>query len=71
MSSVPSEGNKPPEGSTYEFFYYFAFNYVQAICIYTYLLKPKVSGGSAEQPLQDLGDKALNQPKPHPSSRIG
>ena len=72
MSSVPREGNKPPEGSTSEFFFcFFLYNYVQKIHIYTYLLNTKVTGGSAEPPLQDRGEKALNQPKPHPSGKIG
>ena len=53
------------------YLFIFAFNYVQTIYIYTYLLNTKVTGGSAEQPLQDPGERAQNQPKPHPSSRIG
>ena len=32
--------------------------------------KPWATGGSAEQPLQVPGDRALNQPKPHPSGKI-
>ena len=28
------------------------------------------TGGSAEQPLQAPGDRALNQPRPHPSGHI-
>ena len=36
-----------------------------------YLLKTTVTGGSAEQPLQDLDERAPNQPTPHLLSRIG
>ena len=50
----------------------FFLNYVQTIYIYTNLLENyQVTGGSAEQPLQDLDERAKNKPKPHPSGRIG
>ena len=40
------------------------FTYVQVSSI------TWATGGSAEQPLQVPGDRALNQPKPHPSLKI-
>ena len=62
-----------PKEARLSLLFFFTFNYVQAIYIilYTYLLKTKVTGGSVEQPLQDLDERAQNQPKPHPLSRIG
>ena len=57
--------NKPPEGSTSYFFIYLCTNY-----LHMYISLTWATGGSAEQPLQVPGDRALNQSKPHPSGKI-
>ena len=52
----------------------FFFVFLTMCKLFTYIQissKYQVTGGSAEQPLRDLGEKAQNQPKPHPSSKIG
>ena len=48
----------------FAFIYVHPFTYVQVSSI------PWATCGSAEQPLQVPGDRALNQLKPHPSGRI-
>ena len=63
--------NKPPEGSTSEFFVVF---FCLTVCtLFTYLQISSrswvVVGGSAEQPLQNPNGRALNQPRPHPSDK--
>ena len=76
---VQSHRNKPPEGSTFEFFGFFWVFFHYMCNIYTYVqlfFYVQISsrcwpvGGSAEQPLQGPDGRAPNQPKPHPSSRI-
>ena len=52
---------------------YRLFTHDMSVQLFTYVqISPMfwVAGGSTEQPLQALGGRALNQPKPHPSDRI-
>ena len=54
-------------------FIYLFFFFLTVCTLFTYSSIPSRSwilGGSVEQPPQDLNDIALNQPMPHPSSRI-
>ena len=64
----PKEINLPKEARLIFFLMlliiYTLYTYVQ-ICSLAW-----VTCGSAEQPLQDPGDKAQNQPMPHPSDKI-
>ena len=60
--------NKPPKGSTSQFYYVHVEN-VYTMYIYTNLLNLRATCGSAEQPLPSPIGKALSQPKPHPSDR--
>ena len=70
--------NKPPKGSTSEFFkiYLFIFFYIYVyiyVQLFTYVQIssiPWATGVSAEQPLQVPGGRALNQLRPHPSGKI-
>ena len=55
--------NKPPEGSTSEFFF-FLLN-----CMYTIYKSPLGPSLLVDLPLQDLNERALNQPRPHPSDK--
>ena len=59
------------------FFFVLLLNYMCNIYKYVHLFtdvqissKSPSVGGSAEQPQQGQGGRALNQPKPHPSDRI-
>ena len=60
------------------FFFVLLLNYMcniyKYVPLFTYVQissKYQSVGGSAEQPQQDQDGRALNQPKPHPSDRIG
>ena len=46
------------------------YTYVQTFTYVQNLLYYWVICGSAEQPLQAPGGRALNQPRPHPSGKI-
>ena len=69
--------NLPKEARLSFVFFCFFFNYMCNIYTYVQLFfyvqitsRYWPVGGSAEQPLQGPDGRALNQPKPHPSSRI-
>ena len=55
---------------SFSFFLFFFCLYEQLFTYVQISSKPWVIGGSAEQPLQVPGDRAPNQPMPHPSDRI-
>ena len=72
LSSVPR--NKLPKGSQSQFFFVFCFGIIYKLCTYihsyisTNLLILGL-GGSVGQPPLAINEKALYQPKPHPSDR--
>ena len=81
MSSVPIEVILPVEVRPellLLFFFFFLLEYrcniYRDVVLFTYIQVSSNSspvGGSAGQPQQDQGDRALSLPKPHPSDKIG
>ena len=67
-----------PELLLFFFFFFFLLEYrcniYKDVELFTYIQVSSNSspvGGSAGQPQQDPGDRALSLPKPHPSDKIG
>ena len=68
----PIEVSLPEEVREIFFFFLLLLNYMCNIYKYVPISSKYQSvGGSAEQPQQDQDGRALNQPRPHLSDRIG